>query len=319
MSFFYHQLFTKPPYPTHDFSNQTVIVTGSNIGLGLEAARHFTRLNASKVILAVRSLEKGAAAKKSIEETTSRPNVVEVWQLDLSQFESVKQFAAKAQSLDRLDVLVENAGISPSKKFTMMEDNEASITVNVTSTFLLALLMLPKLRETAAIYKTLPHLVIVSSEVHGFTNLPERKEPKILEALADEKKANMGDRYNVSKLLEVFFVREIAPLLTSSSKPQIVMNYLTPGLCHSELGREEGFMFTVIKFFLARTTEVGSRSLLYASQAGKESHGKFCQNCMIDEPSAFVRSEEGKKTQKRVFDEIMSELEMIQPGIGENF
>ncbi|KAI9714152.1 MAG: hypothetical protein M1812_006480 [Candelaria pacifica] len=318
MSFFYHQLFTKLPYPTHDYTNQTIIVTGSNIGLGLEAARHFTRLNASKVILAVRNLDKGSAAKKSIEETTARSNVVEVWELNLSRFDSVKQFAAKAQSLERVDVLVENAGIAPGMKFSMVEDNEASITVNVTSTFLLALLMIPKLRETAKRHRTLPHLVIVSSEVHGFTDLPERKEPKILEALADEKKANMGDRYNVSKLLEVFFVREIAGLLNDNSKPQIVMNYLTPGLCHSELGRDAGLMFTVIKYFLARTTEVGSRSLLYASQAGLESHGKFCQNCMIDEPSAFVRSEEGKKTQKRVYDEVMAELEKIQPGIGEN-
>lgn len=92
-----------------------------------------------------------------------------------------------------MDVLVENAGIAAAK-FAMAEDNEAMITVNVTSTFLLALLMVPKLRETARKYKTLPHLVVVSSEVHMWTDLPERKEPNILEALADEKKANMNDR-----------------------------------------------------------------------------------------------------------------------------
>lgn len=92
-----------------------------------------------------------------------------------------------------MDVLVENAGIAASK-FAMAEDNEATITVNVTSTFLLALLMLPKLRETARKFETLPHLAVVSSEVHFCTDLPERKEPNILEALADEKKSNMNDR-----------------------------------------------------------------------------------------------------------------------------
>ena len=70
--FFYNQLlFT--------VSSQTIIVTGSNVGLGLEAARHFTRLNADKVILAVRSFNKGSDAKKLIEESTKRTKVVEVW------------------------------------------------------------------------------------------------------------------------------------------------------------------------------------------------------------------------------------------------
>lgn len=93
LSFFYNQLFVSVtclptncymirnfqlPYPNKDFSGQTIIVTGSNVGLGLEAARHFTRLNAEKIILAVRNLEKGDVAKKSIEESTGRTGVIEV-------------------------------------------------------------------------------------------------------------------------------------------------------------------------------------------------------------------------------------------------
>lgn len=58
------------------------------MGLGLEAARHFTRLNAERVILGVRNLEKGEAAKNSIEESTNRKGAVEVWQLDLTSYES---------------------------------------------------------------------------------------------------------------------------------------------------------------------------------------------------------------------------------------
>ena len=161
--------------------------------MGLEASRHFVRLNAEKVILAVRAPEKGEEAKKSIEESTKRTGVIEVWQLDLSSYESVKRFAAKAQSLKRLDVLVENAGIL-TPTWSIAEDNESTITVNVISTFLLALLMLPKLRETASGFNIKPHLVIVSSEVHFWTQFPQRNEPKILEALADKEKADMDDR-----------------------------------------------------------------------------------------------------------------------------
>lgn len=88
--FLYSQFLVTPPKPTKSFAEQTVIVTGANTGLGLEAARHITRLNATKVILAVRNTSKGEAAKRSIEESTGRLGVVEVWPLDLSNYESVK-------------------------------------------------------------------------------------------------------------------------------------------------------------------------------------------------------------------------------------
>lgn len=185
--------FTSLPYPEKKFAGQTIIVTGSNTGLGLEAARHFTRLDAEKVILAVRNLEKGEAAKRSIEETTGRKGVPEVWQLDLSSYESVKQFVRKAEGLKRLDAIVENAGIA-THKYTVFEDNESTITTNVVSTFLLGLMILPKLRETATKYNITPHLAVVSSEVHAFTSFPEKSSPKILKTLNDKETANMSDR-----------------------------------------------------------------------------------------------------------------------------
>lgn len=185
--------FTRLPYPETSFAGQTIVVTGSNTGLGLEAARHFTRLNAEKVILAVRNLEKGEAAKRSIEETTGRKGVPEVWQLDLSSYESVKEFVRKTDGLKRLDAVLENAGIA-TDKYTVFEDNESTITTNVVSTFLLGLMILPKLRETATKYNITPHLAIVSSEVHGFTSFPEKSSPNIFKTLNDKETANMKDR-----------------------------------------------------------------------------------------------------------------------------
>lgn len=90
-----------------------------------------------------------------------------------------------------------------------------------------------------------------------------------------------GLRYNVSKLLEVFYVRALASRLEDSKKPEIILNTLTPGLCHSELGRDMGTLFGWMKFFMARTTEMGSRSLVHAAQAGKETMGQFLLNCGI--------------------------------------
>jgi hypothetical protein len=77
-SYFNSQLFVTPSIPpTADFTGQTIIITGSNIGLGLEPARHFVRLNATLVILAVRDVRKGKSAKEDIARTESsyRPDV----------------------------------------------------------------------------------------------------------------------------------------------------------------------------------------------------------------------------------------------------
>ena len=190
---FHDQLFIKLPRPEKSAKDQTVIVTGSNTGIGLECARHFIRLGAARVILAVRTIEKGEAAKKDLENTEKRQGVVEVWPLDLSSYESVKQFAAKVQGLQRLDVMLENAGVSTTK-FSMAEDNESTITTNVVSTFLLALSVLPKLRETATNFNIVPHLTIVSSDVHFFTQFPEKSNPDIFQALSQKKGARMTDR-----------------------------------------------------------------------------------------------------------------------------
>jgi retinol dehydrogenase-12 len=187
-----HLIFT-PPYPKTKFTGQIVIVTGSNVGLGLEAARHFVRLDAQKVILAVRTLEKGEAAKESILKSEKKTaDVVEVWKLDLSSYQSCKDFAKRAQELPRIDILVENAGMV-TEEWKMTEDNESTITTNVVSPVLHALLLLPKLRETSLKYNTVPRLVFVTSFVHWHTKFEEQKEEKIFEALADKSKANMAN------------------------------------------------------------------------------------------------------------------------------
>ena len=76
-------------------------------------------------------------------------------------------------------------------------------------------------------------------------------------------------------------MRALASRLKDSTNPEIVVNAVTPGLCHSELGREQGAFFAWLKFFLARSTEAGSRALVHAAQGGKETDGKFLYNCGV--------------------------------------
>jgi len=193
LGFFRSQLRVKLPVPIQRYSGQTIIVTGSNVGIGLEAARHFVRLDASKVILAVRSKLKGAAAANSIEESTGRVGVAEVWHLDLTSYASIKAFADRASSLDRLDIVVNNAGIVV-YDFELAEDNESSITVNAVSGILLSLLLLPKLRETSVRLKKEAILTFTGSFVHFMTDFPERKSENILRELANQDRAQMKNR-----------------------------------------------------------------------------------------------------------------------------
>lgn len=187
------QIGTRPPYPNTDFSGKTVIVTGTNVGLGKEAVRHFVRLNAEKVIGAVRSISRGEAAKEEIEAETGRRGVIELMECDLSSYASVKAFASNVAKLDRLDAVVLNAGIA-TEKFEVLEDNESTITVNVVSTTLLVLLLLPTLRAFAVKWDTVPVLTVVGSGVHIYTKFPERKTPNSLATLNNPGTAVMTDR-----------------------------------------------------------------------------------------------------------------------------
>ncbi|KAG4440825.1 hypothetical protein IFR05_003697 [Cadophora sp. M221] len=317
-SFVYAQLFTKLPVPTTSYAGKTIIVTGSNVGLGLEAARWFTKLNASKIILAVRSTEKGEAAKRSIEASTKcPPETIEVWSLNMCSYASVQAFASRASKyLDRIDVLLLNAGVATGK-WTMAEDNELSITVNVISTLLLAFLMLPKLKETAAQFGTTPNMTLVSSGAHAHVDFTERDAAEgIFVRLNDEGKADMMTRYPTSKLLPIYIVREMA-----ERKPEypVTINLVNPGLCESELAREGNLRVGIMKFFLARTTEVGSRTLVNGAGAGRESHGIYLSECALGETATIVRNEEGRKVQKRLWGELVVKLEMIVPGVTGNF
>jgi NAD(P)-dependent dehydrogenase (short-subunit alcohol dehydrogenase family) len=139
----------------------------------------------------VRNRSKGEAAARSIEQaTTGRTGggggggVVEVWDLDLSSYASVQAFADRASaSLDRLDVLVSNAGIV-TYEFVLAEDNESTITVNVLGGFLLTVLLLPKLRETSVRFDKETVVTFTGSFVHFMTAFPERRAQNILHDLA---------------------------------------------------------------------------------------------------------------------------------------
>jgi NAD(P)-dependent dehydrogenase (short-subunit alcohol dehydrogenase family) len=322
MGFLYSQFFVTPPSPKGNFSGKTVILTGSNVGLGKEAARHYARLGASKVILAVRSIDKGQAAKEDIVRTTGHKNV-QVWKLDMSDYGSIKSFAKRAEAeLDRIDIFIANAGVVRAE-YHEVNGHEEGIAVNVIGTTLLLANMMPKMRETASRFNTRPTFTVTGSAVYEHTTFPQRSAPdgQILTTLSDKKTCEQywAEQYPVSKLVQMLIVRTIADQHPASEFP-VTVNIVNPGLCWSELARETpGWGFWFFRLILARSTEVGSRTLVHAGASGRETHGKYLSDCTIEEPSALVTDAAGKEGQERISSEVFKAIEAIQPGVTRNF
>jgi NAD(P)-dependent dehydrogenase (short-subunit alcohol dehydrogenase family) len=316
------QLFGNAPKPTTSFEGQTVIITGSNTGLGFEGAKHVVKLGCAKLIIAVRSVEKGETAKRSLIQTTKcSPEIIDVWPIDLTSYDSVKAFAERAdRELDRIDVLLENAAVA-SVEWNTVLDNERMVTVNVVSTFLLAFFMLPKLKATAAKFGTKPRLTFVTSDTHFLVDFKEKDAPEgIFNRLNDEAKSkkNQSERYPTTKLMQVFIVREMAARLPKDSTP-ITINCTNPGLCHSELSRElDGMQVRVAKFLLARSSEEGSRNLIVGAVGGLDTHGQYLDMGKVKTPATVVVGPGGAEAQMRLYTELMEKLDKIVPGVSEN-
>ncbi|KAI0416774.1 putative short-chain dehydrogenase [Xylaria grammica] len=323
-NFFWSQLFITPPYPKGSYEGKTIVVTGSNTGLGKEAVRHYIRMGAERVIIAVRSLGKGHAAKADIEQTTHcRPSIIQVWQLDMASYTSVQSFAERAnKELDRIDIFNANAGMARGY-YSTAEDNETMVTVNFISTFLLAALVMPKLKETASRYDTRPTFCITGSGAHRHTSFPQKTAPegKLLNTVNEQAFAetHMSDQYPVSKLLGVLALRRFAELHPANEYP-VTVNIADPGLCHSELAREAtSFGFWLFRQVLARTTEVGSRTIVHGGSADAVTHGRYLSSCAVEDPSELCLTPEGKELSRRIWSELETKLEATCPGVMRNF
>ena len=90
--------------------NKVVIITGSNKGIGKEAAKQIAKLGA-KVYMACRSLDSANQAREEIVNETKNQNVF-VRHLDLASVDSIKKFAESFKNEEsKLDVLINNAGL----------------------------------------------------------------------------------------------------------------------------------------------------------------------------------------------------------------
>ncbi len=302
---FYSMLIKKyyPPLkPRTSFAGKTVLITGSNTGIGFEAARSFLELSALHVILGVRTVSKGVEARKKLEALTGRRGAVSVLQIDMDSFSSVRAFV---QDLTRdIDIAVLNAGITNRTYETSPDGWEQTLQVNTLSTILLALLLLPKLRSSRvettrsdSSTQLLPHLVLVSSGTHAFVPRSAFPTPAIdiLKTLskAPEAPAKFSgmSQYGISKLLLMYSVRfmtEIARSSAGANNAEVLIVSCCPGICKSDLGRQyngwyERWGVWAFQALFARSSEEGGRTLVGAAASGREAQGGYWKDGELKE------------------------------------
>ncbi|GAA5824825.1 hypothetical protein JCM11251_005359 [Rhodosporidiobolus azoricus] len=311
--------------PDVSLSGRTVLVTGGNQGLGLEAAIHFARLSPGLLILTARTPSQGeAAADRIAKETPLARDRIQVWQLDLASFANVKAFGEKARrELERLDVACLNAAVAGFSYGKTDDGHERMIQVNVTSTGLLAIELLPLLLKTADLPtppgadNLKPHLSIIASDVHFVAAFEERnsvpsKHSTYLAALDDESIFKGMDRYNVSKLLDVMMARKFAKLPQVKAKG-IIVNSVNPGLTKSGLRKEMGSIGEMIFNVIARPTADSAMNYVYAGvsdtdgQEWSKDGGAFVSLCQVKKPSDFVLSEEGQEVGRKIWAELVEQ------------
>ena len=77
----------------------------------------------------------------------------------------------------------------------------------------------------------------------------------------------------------------------------------------------DGWFIRFMVKVLARTPEVGARTLVYGASAGSESHGQYVPDCKITQTAGLTVGKEGSELQSRVWKELKQKLEGIRPGV----
>jgi NAD(P)-dependent dehydrogenase (short-subunit alcohol dehydrogenase family) len=203
---------------------KVVVITGSNIGIGLETAVGVAALGATTV-LACRNQEKAAAAAAEVTERTGNGDVHLVT-LDLSDLNSVRGAAEDVLSrLDRLDVLVNNAGGTWSERVLTTQGFEQTFGVNHLGHFLWTNLLLARMVTSAP-----ARILNLSSVGHHMAWRGMR-----FEDLQSEKRYAAMEAYGRSKLANILFTRELSKRVSGSG---VTVNAVHPGPVRTGFGMD---------------------------------------------------------------------------------
>jgi NAD(P)-dependent dehydrogenase (short-subunit alcohol dehydrogenase family) len=260
----------------------TCLVTGATSGIGKETALRLAMLGAT-VILPARDAARGAAAKAEIQARDPLARV-EVMPADLSSLSQVRRLAQEVRARhDRLDVLVNNAGvISPRHQLTA-DGLETTFAVNHLSAFLLTSLLRDLLERSAP-----ARVVTVSSGIH--------RQVRVIpwDDLPRGAASGQGQAYPLSKLANILFTAELARRLAGTG---VTANCLHPGFVRTCLGRDvTGVAGAVLPLVLRLRPgpATGARTSVYLASSPQVADvtGGYFTKCRPVQPSALARDDE---------------------------
>ncbi|MGW5127146.1 oxidoreductase [Streptomyces sp. NPDC004069] len=233
-----------------DQSGRTAVVTGANSGLGLVTARELARRGA-RVVLACRSAARGSGAADRVRRAAPGAEV-EFARLDLGDLGSVREFA-EWYPYQRLDLLVDNAGVMAPPYGTTADGFETQFGVNHLGHFALTGLLLPRLLDTPG-----ARVVTVSSVLHALANVDPRD-------LNSARRYRRWIAYARSKTANLLFTHELARRLAATGS-DVVATAAHPGYAATNLQtagpRAEG------RRTAERLMEAGNRVLAQPAEAG---------------------------------------------------
>uniref|UniRef100_A0A4W4F4U8 Dehydrogenase/reductase (SDR family) member 13a, tandem duplicate 1 n=1 Tax=Electrophorus electricus TaxID=8005 RepID=A0A4W4F4U8_ELEEL len=267
-------------------NGKTVIITGSNTGIGRATALDLAKRGA-RIILACRDKQRAESAANDIKKQSGNNEIVYM-HLDLASLQSVRSFAENFLKTEpRLDILINNAG---EISFFSTKDGLGMIFgVNHIGHFLLTVLLLDRLKACAP-----SRVVTVSSRGYEIGNID-------FECINAHKDLGRGNSalsllrlYTHSKLCNILFTHELAKRLEGTN---VTCYSLHPGAIRTEIGRHANLLWkmvlTPIMALFFRDVESGVQTTLYcALQEGIEHlSGRYFSKCAVQKVRAKARDD----------------------------
>jgi NAD(P)-dependent dehydrogenase (short-subunit alcohol dehydrogenase family) len=274
---------------------KVVVVTGSNVGIGLETAVAMAALEATTV-LACRNRAKAEAAAKEVTRRTWNDDV-HVVDLDLADLASVRAAADDVlRRWGRLDVLVNNAGGTWSQHQLTAQGYEYTFGVNHLGHFYLTNLLLDRLRATSP-----ARIVSVTSVGHHFARHGMR-----FDDLQSERGYDGMDAYCRSKLANVLFTRELAKRLEGTG---VTANVAHPGWVRSGFGMDgdltgvQAFGIKAMRPFQISPKRGARTSIYLATSPSSDVVTTTGQYWVRSKPGHMSRAARNDGTSARLWDE----------------
>jgi NAD(P)-dependent dehydrogenase (short-subunit alcohol dehydrogenase family) len=253
---------------------KTVLITGTTNGIGRVTALELAR-RGHRVVMANRNRAVAEEVRSQIVDETGNGEV-SLLDLDLASLASARQCAESFLSQhDRLDILINNAGLTSMEEVITGDGLELQFEVNALGQLLLTLELLPALQAAAP-----SQVIFVTSMMHKFGKLD-------FDSFTGWKKYSAGASYNQSKLAMMLLARELAERLRDRG---IAVNTLHPGAVNT--GILDNYSKTA-QFFLRKlfiSPEKGSLTTLHLADlpSGEQPSGSYFVKCKPSRPHKSV-------------------------------